>query len=68
MQRGGMTIVRLPVPAEETIKNKIYGYCTFDEDLELELKRVEFPNHFGFMSKKAWNHTKEYIRRKIYNF
>jgi len=64
VQRGGMTIVRLPVSAEETIKNKIYGYCTFDEDLELELKRVEFPNHFGFMNKKAWNHAKEYIRRK----
>jgi hypothetical protein len=64
VQRGGMTIVRLPVSAEETIKNKIYGYCTFDEDLESELKKVEFPNHFGFRNKRAWNHTKEYIRRK----
>lgn len=64
VQRGGMTIVRLPVSAEETIKNKIYGYCTFDENLESELKKVEFPNHFGFRTKRAWNHTKEYIRRK----
>jgi len=68
VQRGGMTIIRLPVSAEETIKNKIYGYCTFDEDLELELKKVEFPNHFGFRSKRAWNHTKEYIRRKSEEF
>ncbi len=68
VQRGGMTILRLPVSAEETIKNKIYGYCTFDEDLELELKKVELPNHFGFGSKRAWNHTKEYIKRKTDEF
>jgi hypothetical protein len=68
VQRGGMTILRLPVSAEETIKNKIYGYCTFDEALELELKKVEFPNHFGFGTKRAWNHTKEYIRRKSEEF
>jgi hypothetical protein len=68
VQRGGMTIVRLPISAEETIKNKIYGYCTFDEDLELELKKVEFPNHFGFRNKRAWNHTREYIRKKSDEF
>ncbi len=68
VQRGGMTILRLPVSAEETTKNKIYGYCTFDEDLESELKRLEFPNHFGFRPKRAWNHTKEYIRRKSDEF
>jgi len=68
VQRGGMTILRLPVSADEAIKNRIYGYCTFDEDLELELKRVEFPNHFGFASKRAWNHVKEYVRRKSDEF
>jgi hypothetical protein len=50
VQRGGMTVLRLPAAGEETIKNRIYGYCTFDEDLEKELKKVEFPNHFGFMT------------------
>lgn len=64
VQRGGMTILRLPTIAEESIKNRIYGYCNFDKDLEKELKKVEFPNHFGFRNKRAWNHTKEYIRRK----
>ena len=68
VQRGGMTIIRFPVSAEETIKNRVYGYCTFDEDLESELKKVEFPNHFGFRDKRAWNHTKEYIRRKTDEF
>ena len=38
VQRGGMTILRLPVSADESIKNKIYGSCTFDEDLEAKLK------------------------------
>jgi len=68
VQRGGMTILRLPVSAEETIKNKVYGYCTFDDDLESELKKLELPNHFGFSSKKAWNHTREYIRKKTDEF
>lgn len=68
VQRGGMTILRLPVAAEEAIRNRIYGYCNFDKDLESELKKVEFPNHFGFSSKRAWNHTKEYIRKKSDEF
>jgi len=68
VQRGGMTIIRLPTIAEESIKNKIYGYCTFDEDLESELKKVELPNHFGFNPKRAWNHTREYIRKKSDEF
>lgn len=68
VQRGGMTILRLPVSADESIKNKIYGSCTFDEGLEAELKMVEYPNHFGFTSKRAWNHVKEYIRRKSDEF
>jgi hypothetical protein len=68
VQRGGMTIIRLPISADETIKSKIYGSCNFDEDLELELKKVEFPNHFGFASKRAWNHVREYIRRKSEEF
>ncbi|MDO8751738.1 MAG: hypothetical protein Q7K03_11465 [Dehalococcoidia bacterium] len=68
VQRGGMTILRLPVAAEESIKNNIHGYCSFEKDLESELKKVESPNHFGFGNKRAWNHTKEYIRRKVDEF
>ena len=68
VQRGGMTVLRFPVAGEETIKNRIYGYCTFDEDLEMALKKVEFPNHFGFSPKRAWNHTKQYINSKLEEF
>lgn len=68
VQRGGMTIIRLPVNAEDSIKAKIYGYCNFDEELEAGLKKVEQPNHFGFTNKRVWNHTKEYIARKIDEF
>lgn len=68
VQRGGMTILRLSVAADEAIKNRTWGYCDFDENLESELKKVEFPNHFGFNSKRAWNHTKEYIRAKSDEF
>lgn len=68
IQRGGMVILRLPVSAEESTKNRIYGYCDFDNDLEKELKRCEMPNHFGFFNKKAWNHVREYVRRKLDDF
>lgn len=68
VQRGGMSVLRLPIVAEESIRNKIYGYCNFDYSLELELKKCEFPNHFGFRSKKAWNHVREYIRHRVDDF
>lgn len=68
IQRGGMTIIKLSVNAEDSIKSKIYGYCNFDDELESELKKVEQPNHFGFTNKRVWNHTKDYIIRKIEEF
>ena len=68
IQRGGMTILRLRVSAEESIKNRVYGYCNFDDDLEMELKKCEMPNHFGFFNKKSWNHVREYIRKKVDDF
>lgn len=68
VQRGGMTILRLPIGAEESIKNRLYGYCNFDDELEMELKKCEMPNHFGFFNKKAWNHVREYIRKKMDDF
>lgn len=68
VQRGGMTVLRLPVVAEENIKNRIYGYCDFDESLERELKKCEFPNHFGFRPRKPWNHVREFIRHKLDDF
>jgi len=68
VQRGRMSVLRLPIVAEESIKNKIYGYCNFDDSLQMELKKCEFPNHFGFRSKKAWNHVREYIRHKVNDF
>lgn len=68
IQRGGMTILRLLVTVEETIKNRIYGYCNFDDDLEIELKKCETPNHFGFFNRKAWNHVREYVRKKLDDF
>jgi len=68
IQRGGMTVLRIPATAEESIRNRIYGYCNFDDDLETELKKCEMPNHFGFFNKKAWNHVREYCRKKLDDF
>ncbi len=68
IQRGGMTIVRLPIAAEESFKKRIYGYCNFDSDLEMELKKVELPNHFGFRNKIPWSHVRAFVRREVDDF
>jgi len=68
VQRAGMTILRIPVKADETLKKRIYGYCNFDDQLEAELKKCELPNHMGFTVKRAWNHIREFIERKLENF
>jgi len=68
IQRGGMTILRMTVVSDESIKNKLYGYCDFDDALEMELKKCELPNHFGFTNKKPWNHVREYIRTRLDEF
>jgi len=68
IQRGGMTVVRVPVNADDQIKRRICGYCNFDDDLESELKKCEMPNHFGFSNKKAWNHVREFVRKTTDDF
>lgn len=68
VQRAGMTILRIPIRADETFKKRIYGYCNFDRQLESELKKCELPNHMGFTIKRAWNHVREFIERKLESF
>jgi len=68
IQRDGMTIKRIPVRAEESFKKRIYGYCNFDENLELELKKCELPNHMDFSNKRVWNHVREYVERRLDSF
>jgi len=46
VQRGGMTIIRHPVAADEAVRNRIWGYCNFDENLESELKKNRVPKSF----------------------
>lgn len=68
VQRAGMTIMRISVKADEALKKRIYGYCNFNKKLELDLKKCELPNHMGFTIKRAWNHTREFIERKLEDF
>jgi hypothetical protein len=68
IQRGGMTILRIPIQAEESTKNKIYGYCNFDDTMVSELKKIELPNHFGFSNKRAWNYVREFVKKKTDEF
>lgn len=68
IQRAGMTILRIPVRADETIKKRTYGYCNFDEKLESELKKCELPNHMGFTTKRAWAYVREFVEYKLESF
>lgn len=68
VQRAGMTILRIPVRADENLRKRIYGYCNFDDQLEAELKKCELPNHMGFTIKRVWTHVREFIEYKLESF
>jgi len=69
IQRAGMAILRIPVRADENIKKRVYGYCNFSKELELELKKCELPNHMGFTTtKRAWTHVREFVENKLQGF
>jgi len=68
IQRADMTILRIPIRADESIKKRTYGYCNFDEKLESELKKCELPNHMGFTTKRAWAYVREFVEHKLEGF
>ncbi|MDD5680012.1 MAG: hypothetical protein PHI59_02080, partial [Candidatus Omnitrophica bacterium] len=55
IQRGGMTVLRYPLPAStpENLRDRCYGYCQLDEKLDEEMWAIEMANHEGFESRKA---------------
>ena len=57
IQRGGMTVLRHPLPASapENLRDRCYGYCQLDSKLDEEMWSIELANHEGFGSrKKQW--------------
>lgn len=55
IQRGGMTVIRYPLPASapENLRDRCYGYCQLDDTLDEEMWAIELANHEGFESRKA---------------
>lgn len=55
IQRGGMTVLRYPLPssAPENLRERCYGYCQLDDTLDEEMWTIELANHEGFESRKA---------------
>ena len=55
IQRGGMTVIRYPLPtsAPENLRDRCYGYCQLDDILDEEMWAIELANHEGFGSRKA---------------
>lgn len=55
IQRGGMTVIRYPLPtsAPENLRDRCYGYCQLDDTLDEEMWAIELANHEGFESRKA---------------
>jgi len=68
VQRAGMTVCKIPIMAEESLKKRIYGYINFDKYLEQELKQCELPNHMSFNPKRVWTHTKDFIDSRLESF
>lgn len=67
IQRGRMTVCRYDLPSStpEDIRQRTYGYCMLDDQLDEEMWEIELANHEGFESRKAiWVK----LRRKIDTF
>jgi len=70
IQRGGMKICIVShryLP--QNIAESIYGYVTFDEDTEKELRLLEDPEHYSFdFSRGAGRAVKEYVLEELERF
>ncbi len=55
IQRGKMTVCRhsLPYSIPDEIRQRAYGYCMMDEELDEEMWKIELANHEGFESRKV---------------
>lgn len=55
IQRGGMTVLRYPLPTStpDNLRDRCYGYCQLDEKLDEEMWAIELANHESFESRKA---------------
>jgi|GEM_PF-2344889 len=71
IQRGGMTVCRYPIPssAPEDLRERVYGYCMMDRNLDEQMWEIEMANHEGFeVRKSVWVGLRRMIDAKAEEF
>jgi hypothetical protein len=70
IQRGGMTVKRYDSPSiPPEFKSKVHGYCYTDDELDLELYKIELANHEDFEPRKSvWVNLRRRIDEQVEKF
>jgi len=70
IQRGGMTVKRYDSPSvPPEFKSRVYGYCYPDDELDLELYKIELANHEDFEPRKSvWVNLRRRIDEQLDKF
>lgn len=65
--RDGMKvdIVRFP---DKALRNKVFGYIEFEQELEDELREIEKPTHYAFKVRPLWAKLKNLIEQEVEAF
>jgi len=70
IQRGGMKVCPIPIRyAPQDIANSVYGYITFDKELDNALRTDENPEHYSFDFRRSLpKAVKQYIEDELAKF
>jgi hypothetical protein len=70
IQRGGMTVKRYDSPSiPPEFKSRVYGHCYPDDQLDLELYKIEMANHEDFEPRKSvWVNLRRRVDEEIEKF
>ena len=65
--RGGMKITSVNFPTR-SLRDFVYGYVEFDEELDRKLYEIELSSHYDFKTGGIWNKIKDKIEEEMEAF
>lgn len=65
--REGMKVATIKFPSK-ALRDRVFGYVEFDKGIDKELRKIEFPNHYGFKEVGIWKKLKGTIEDELEAF
>jgi len=65
--RGNMKVDIVKFP-NKILRDKVYGYVEFEPDLDIALRKIELPNHYGFRDIGIWRKIERIIEEELEMF